>query len=211
MKNQQMLSPLVAIMAIAFAATAVSGDVVSDFQFNTASDLEGWTALANISGSLTADGDSLNGTASSGDPRIARLSLNASTTEDWQSVIFRVRETEPTNGPFFVTTFDPTGLNIVFNGVAGTFGGGTVISSTEFSAVDSGDGFFTVTADISSFGSTTINQIRLDPIGAPDAGGNLFEVDFIQITNSATTIPEPTSLAVLGLGTVALFIRRRRR
>lgn len=204
-----------AALCVAVTAGTASAAVVEDFQFNTIGDTEGWTALANIDGPgsgpafIVADGDSLNGLANGGDPRLGRLALNATTTATWDAVIFRVRETTETDQ--VVNTFDPTGLVLVVNGTTGTFGGGTVLSdSSLFSATASGDGFFTVTADISSLGSTDIDQLRLDPIGAPDANNNLFEVDFIQVTDT-TLVPEPGSIALLSLSGLLVAGRRRRR
>lgn len=65
-----------------------------------------------------------------------------------------------------------------------------------FTAVDSGEGFFTVSADISALGSTAITNIRFDPIGGQGTFAGTFNLDCVRVN----AVPEPGSLALRGLG-----------
>ncbi|MEM6854379.1 MAG: PEP-CTERM sorting domain-containing protein, partial [Planctomycetota bacterium] len=108
------------------------------------------------------------------------------------------------------TTYNPIGSLISFNSDAFVVNGNTPGSLV---GVDSGAGFFTVTVDISGFAENTLSQMRLDPIGGAfsnsgsQTAGNFYEIDFIQIS----TIPEPASLMLVGLGGLAMLTRRRAR
>lgn len=202
--KQSSLLALPALGLTACLTPVVSAATIGDYQFNTASDTEGWAVLLNASG-LTADGDSLNGTATNNDPQLTNGAAGLTTTGTWDTFVFRVREiqNEAPAGP--VDAFNSVGQIVQLNGTVFNLG---------LIGVDSGDDFYTVTLDISSFGSAAINSIRLDPIGGAssnsnsETSGNTFEIDYIQI-NDDTPIPEPSSLALLGMGALAMMRRRR--
>ena len=99
-------------------------------------------------------------------------------------------------------TFDVFGVLTRLNSTNSPTG---AVSDTSRSAVASGDGFFTYTADISGFTANDIRYIRLDPIGGSDATDNQFEIDFIQIN----AIPESSAMLLGSLGMLVLLRRRR--
>ena len=139
------------------------------------------------------------------------MSLVRGAAETWSTIVFRVRETQDEDPTGAVSTFDPLGLIVQVNYVgADSFVTETINDLAKFTAVASGDGFFTVTADISAIAADTIVDLRLDPIGGAgvatnsQTSGNSFEVDFIQIN----AIPEPSAALLGSLGMLALLRRR---
>ena len=213
---------LFSIAALALAGTA-SAAVVADYQFNTLGDTEGWGnngTFGSGNPNLTADGDSLNaGPMTGGDPQLLNNDSYAlAVGQTWDSVIFRVRETQDglneaadEGGPGPVA-FDSTGVVIAFNNASantnGFYNGNT---AGLFTAVDSGDGFYTVTLDISDLQATSVTSLRFDPIGGvssnsnSNTAGNSYEVDFLQVT----AVPEPASLALVALGGLTMLGRGR--
>lgn len=207
------------LLFCSFLSMAVPSGAATIAEWNFDTTTESWTGVATSA--LTVTSGSLTGTATSNDPQLVRSSLTISLTgsQTWDQLIFRVRETAfaPHGTDGFtdgdtVPTFNATGLILSFNG-NGTANSGLFYNATsQFSGVASGDGFFTVSVDLSTMPSnTTITSMRVDPIGGAssnsnsETNGNAFEVDFIQITS----IPEPSSALLVGIGLVALIRRRR--
>lgn len=199
--------PLFAAILSAFALDPSSGSaaIIASYDFSTASNTEGWTPNNNITG-LTTSGGFLIGTASGNDPQLLKgASITIGSSQSWDTVVFRVREFDDVSGKYIgsagAPTFNTVGLVVQLN---------ATVFSTGFTAVASGDGFYTVTADISAFAATTITNLRVDPIGGAlsnsgaETSANSFEVDFIHIN----AVPEPGAALLGGLGMLALLRRR---
>ena len=187
----------------AFLPATLSAQNTTTIGFNTDGDAQGFTAYSSATATFTVSvaGGLLTGTSPSGDPRLVRNSSTPIATKpaaaSWTTVKFRVREKDEALA--IVTPWSNTSIAVVLNGNTGT-SGATTISSGSFSAVDSGDGFFTVTADISAgtpaFTADEIRYFRFDPIGGTDATGNKFEVDWVEISMT-TTPPVPVAPVVI--------------
>ena len=183
-----------------------SGALIASYDFNGTA--EGW-APTNIT-NLTTTATEITGEASTNDPQLKKtgLSLNVTPGATWDTVVFRVKETETSGGP--ALAFDPIGLVVQIN----TGAGNTPVTVSSATAVDSGDGYFTVTMDISGVGTTEIKNLRVDPIGGAavnsnsETSGNFFAVDFIQVND--TSIPEPGT-ALISLLAAGLLLGRRRK
>jgi hypothetical protein len=202
-KSTRFLCAFLSMAAPSMAAT------IAEWNFGT--DIEGWTAAA--SSALTASGGLMSGTATTNDPQlsVSGLNLTLGVGQTWDQVVFRVRETQDEAPVGTVSIFNPTGLVVNFNGL-GTVGVYLYSVPASFTGVDSGDGFFTVSLNVSALpAATTVTSFRFDPIGGAasnsnsETNGNTFEVDFVRIT----AVPEPSAALLLSIGALGLLRRRR--
>lgn len=206
------------LLIFSFFSMAIPSGAATIAEWNFGTDTEGWAPVVGSS-ALTASGGLISGTATSNDPQlsVSGLNLTLGVGQTWDQVVFRVRETafapHSTDGFTDGTTvnvFNPTGLVVNFNGSGAA--GFLYSAPASFTGVDSGDGFFTVSVDVSALpAATTVTSLRFDPIGGAasnsnsETNGNTFEVDFVQLT----AIPEPSATLLLGIGALGLLRRRR--
>lgn len=192
-------------LTLVFSHSAAAA-VVASFEFEDAGQPEGWN-LVNASRSVNGNGF-LRGNPSSNDPQMTRAAVNQLTrtvgSTAWDELIVVVSEYDaPSNNPgdagSLITDMDTTGIIAVFN---------TVNLGAPTPSVVDGNGFVTLTWDLSGETSLTSGNIRIDPVGGPDTNGNSFFVDSITFTDNAV-IPEPASLVLLGLGGLLMLNRRR--
>jgi hypothetical protein len=184
-KTTNPIQPIIlAALAVLMPAALSAAPSKITIGFDTDGNNQGF-AGTNVTGLATAGGF-ITGTGSTGDPRLIRNNATPFFTKpsaaSWQTVVFRVRETDET--PAVVTPYNSTGVIVGLNSANST--SGLVTATGGYPGVDSGDGFFTVTADISTFTADEVRYFRVDPIGGADAAGNLFEVDFIEINLTNT-------------------------
>ena len=200
-----MLKTLIAPLSVGvlvLTAQSASAAIVEQDTFDV--DNEFWSASNNVDGPLTVANSLLSGTADSdggandNDPQIQRGAFGKDPVQDWLTFTIDVRETTASGDQ---VVEDTTGMVLIFQNPNGP----TNFGAPTLSGV-SGD-FTTFTWDISEYSLNSTGIIRLDPIGGPGTAGHSFDID--TITARATPIPEPASLALLGLGTLAILGRRR--
>ncbi len=210
LKFHSSLIAMVLPVCISFCPVA-NAALVAAYEFTADGNTLDWTAATTSS--FTTTGGFLVGTASGNDPQLLitpPTSITVGAGNAWTTLEFRVREYDDATSSY-LTTFNSTGLVIQVN-VGGT--PITINSPASFTAGSlDANSFFTVTADISSLGSVTINNLRVDVIGGAlsnsgsETNGNSFEVDYIRLNNNA--VPEPCAALLGGLGLIVLFRRRR--
>lgn len=196
-------------------AHSSSAAIVASFGFDNAGQPEGWD-LVNATRSVNGNGF-LRGNASSNDPQMIRdesleLTRTAASTA-WDELIVVVSQYDafsnnPGDAGNLVTDMDTTGIIVIFNLQPGQ--ANENLGAPTASAVDS-NGFVTLTWDISGLSTATTGRIRIDPVGGsvPPTTGNSFFVDSITFTDD-NPIPEPASLALVGLGCLVMASRRRK-
>lgn len=188
---------LLLVSAAGTLAPAALAGAISIAEFDTSGDSEGFTLRnAGEESLLVADGV-LKATATKGDgtrstdPQLHKNFVESADGpirpepgQTFSTLEFRARETDESGK--VVAKHGTIGLIVVINGKP-VANGNPDSALPDFTSVDSGDGFFTFTTEISTLGATPLSNLRLDVIGGPDAAGNTFEVDFIHVH----TAPEP--------------------
>lgn len=217
-----------------FGATALcvasfqsaSASLVLNFDFDNASD---FTAGGSGAGSFVdfqdRGGSTINtglGLVSGGVVGSADVQIRSDFDLGFDESLFgpgsfvEVRFRETSDGSTFLNAADfGTGDGRLFGGDvayispgAGNTGGTNINFGNALSAADDTDNFVVVRYGLDSFLSTRtgLRSLRFDPIESMAANTATFDLDYINVT----AVPEPSSFAMVGLGTLGLLRRRRR-
>jgi hypothetical protein len=200
----------IAMFVIAGAQYASADITLFDANFDTDGDFQGFVNFQDRLSVATVAGGVFSGTGgSNNDPQLrtaaGTLAVDLSSLPDATLEIRMKNSTgESINGGLsfieFVgaTASNTAGLPVVnFNA--------TPIAADTFEIFK-----FDAKAILAGLAGTdnVLRSIRFDPLNVGPVSGNTFEIDYVRFT---TSVPEPTSLTLLGLGSVLTFVRRRRR
>ncbi len=203
-KTLSALAGLALLTGSAHAATV-------GFEFETASNIEGWTAINQVNSltQSTAVGGTegvLNVDASGGDPFVGAPAVSLTAGETWSSLDIRFRQLNSNGDASEAYSLSGTFLTLpganLFNFGIPAFGGVGDSEITTSVTSDGGD-WQILTLDFTSAPSfNTLSSLQIQRFDGND--GN-FEVDYARFTS----IPEPGSLALMGLGGLCVLRRRR--
>jgi len=191
-------------LSVALGTTAPAA-IVSQSDFVTSGSHDNWTAGGGAIREVSGDG-LLRLRTTTNDPQlvlgVANELTRAASSTGWTTFETLARELDEVGGS--PVAFDPTGTLLIFNG-------NNLGAPDTVGAADAG-GFQLLTWDISGVASTTSGNIRLDFFGGPGTTGapnNVGELEFIRVSDNSV-IPEPASLALIGVGGLTLMGRRRK-
>ena len=169
-------------------------------EWNANGNLEGWSTT-QVVGAAASLG-TLNGSVNDGnnDPMLSRFNFSGLGIDldsgNYDTIEVRVKRTGT------ASRFDIFWGTTNANGISGT-------RRVDDQALLPSDGnFHIIQFDMSSEAAWTgtLDDIRIDPFSGFATGGRTFQIDYVRVG----LVPEPGSLAVLGLGSLCLMRRRRR-
>lgn len=215
MKNNMFC--LLAISALLAMPLSAQAGLVVGFEFETAGDVESWQHNGATNGGTGGTAQAFTGTgegvltgavlAGNGDLRVLHnpdISLDTTLFTSWDTAEIRFRQLDGLNG----SPQDLAGsLGLLHFGVNTANPGADGNIFVREDPTDS-EFWYTAVLDISSVGTADISQIRVDPIASTTLD---YQIDFVRLSGvPVATIPEPTSLAILGMAGIGFAIRRRR-
>ncbi len=192
-------------VALSAAQAAQAAHLV---EFDTPGDTEGFIDFMDRVAGDTVAGGVYSGTTTSGDAQLRRFRDG-----NGDNFSFEVGEYDTLEFRLLVdfVNDDPTTYTVVFYESEGDANGavsGNIVSVTGDLGPDNTFVDYSIdlnALDFSPIGTGVIEGYRIDPGNLPASIGNTFQLDYVRLTN----VPEPTSLAALGLGGLAMLRRRR--
>jgi hypothetical protein len=140
---------------------------------------------------------------------LALLNFNQSSSNEL--IRFAADASPSTNGAGSLTNGTPTPADIVTGSTPTNVTFGYAIDSSNHPVLSVTVGSFTSSATFSSITSPLASVELALRDSAQGTAGSGFENDFDNVVLPDAAVPEPTSLAVIGLGVSGLVSRRRRR
>lgn len=158
----------------------------SNWEFNTDGDLENWAQAGNghITGLAVSNGVLFSEAITGNDPQLIGPTVVVGSYY-WTTMEVRVRQLDSGGSP---VAWDETGCSVLINGNVQA-----ALGSAGWDVVNEGGEWIVATLDISSFGSSDISSLRIDPVGSAAGTNKNFEVDYIRMNNQPTPVPPQTS------------------
>jgi hypothetical protein len=199
-----------AVLALAFSAQAA---VIANYTFDGSSNADSASYADMTASAITVSAGSLLYTTTSptmwsgaGGAIPVGDSSGGWNAADQASAKYFFFTVTPDAG-YFITL---TGLDFIYNatGASAQNVGWSIGTTSQDGFARAGTQAYAYSDTITPLVITEATQIRIQGWGATSTGGN-FRLDNVVLNGTVTAIPEPATMSLLGLGALAMVLRRK--